>query len=152
LEVGNLPHLGEIDTESQQSEGTQMAESIAVFASINFAIIGLSHLIQIKAWHEFFQYLHSIGNAGAFANGLITLLMGSLIVSFHNVWSGVPIILTLIGWCYIIKSTLIFLYPEWNLRSMKSVETASPAKLRIAGASLLVIALTMIVCVAMGQY
>ena len=129
-----------------------MAESIAVFASINFTIIGLSHIFQMKAWREFFQHLHSIGNAGAFANGLLTLLMGSLIVSFHNVWSGVPTILTLIGWCYIIKSTTIFLYPEWNLQSMKSVETASPAKFRVAGVGLLGIALTMMVCVAVGQY
>jgi uncharacterized protein YjeT (DUF2065 family) len=129
-----------------------MAESIAIFASINFTIIGLSHIFQMKAWREFFQHLHSIGIAGAFANGLLTLLMGSLIVSFHNVWSGVPIILTLIGWCYIIKSTIIFLYPEWNLQSMKRVETASPAKLRAAGVGLLGIALTMMVCVAVGQY
>ena len=129
-----------------------MAESIAIFASINFTIIGLSHIVQTKAWHEFFQKLHSIGKAGAFANGFLTLLMGSLIVSFHNVWNGVPVILTLIGWCYILKSTIIFLNPERNLRSMKSVETASPTKCRVAGIGLLGIALMMVVCVVSGQY
>lgn len=129
-----------------------MAESIAIFASINFAIIGLSHIVQARVWGDFFQRLHSIGKAGAFANGLITLLMGSLIVSFHNVWHGVPVVLTLIGWAYILKSTAIFLYPEWNLRSMRRVETASPIQMRIAGIGLLSIALVMIVCVVSGQY
>jgi uncharacterized protein YjeT (DUF2065 family) len=129
-----------------------MAEPIAIFVSINFTIIGLSHIVQTEAWREFFRQLHSIGKAGAFANGFFTLLMGSLIVSFHNVWNGVPAILTLIGWCYILKSTIIFLNPEWNLRSMKSVETASPAKARLAGLGLLGIALTLVVCVAAGQY
>ena len=129
-----------------------MAESMAIFASINFTIIGISHVVQSKAWLEFFQKLHSIGKAGAFANGLLTLLMGSLIVSFHNVWNGVPIVLTLVGWCYILKSTIIFLNPEWNLRSMKSAETASPTKCRVAGVGLLGIALVMVVCVVSGQY
>jgi uncharacterized protein YjeT (DUF2065 family) len=137
---------------NKQFESTAMAESIAIFVSINFTIIGLSHIVQSEAWREFFQQLHSIGKAGAFANGCITLLMGSLIVSFHNVWNGVPTILTLIGWCYILKSTIIFLNPEWNLRSIKSVDTASPAKARLAGFGLLGIAVTMVVCVASGQY
>lgn len=129
-----------------------MAESMAIFASINFTIMGLSHILQPEAWRSFFQQLHSIGKAGAFANGFITLVMGSLIVSFHNIWNGVPIILTLLGWCYILKSVVIFLYPEWNLRSMKSVDTASPAKVRLAGIALLGISLTMMVCIASGQY
>ena len=129
-----------------------MAESIAIFASINFAIIGLSHILQSQAWHDFFEQLHLIGKPGAFANGFLTLLMGSLIVSFHNVWNGVPVILTLLGWCYILKSLLIFVHPEWNLRSMKSVETASPIKVRLAGLGLLGIAATMVICVATGQY
>jgi len=129
-----------------------MAESIAIFASINFTIIGLSHIVQSAAWRDFFQHLHSLGKPGAFANGFITLVMGSLIVSFHNVWNGVPVVLTLVGWFYIVKSIIIFLYPAWNLRSMESVATAAPVKARLAGVVLLVIALTTVVCVASGQY
>ena len=129
-----------------------MAENIAIFASINFAIIGLSHICQVQGWREFFHQLHAMGRAGAFANGMIALLMGSLIVSFHNVWTGVPVILTLIGWGYILKATAVFLFPEWNLRSMKSVETSSPLKLRIAGMGLLCIAVTILLCVAFGRY
>lgn len=114
--------------------------------------MGLSHIVQPDAWREFFQKLHAMGRPGAFANGFITLVMGSLIVSFHNVWHGVPIILTLIGWAYILKSTIIFLNPEWNLRSMNAAVTESSAKLKIAGIALLGVALTMVMCVALGQY
>ena len=112
-----------------------MAESIAFFASINFVMIGLSHIVQSNVWREFFQQLRSMGKAGAFANGLLTLLMGSLIVSFHNIWSGVPIVLTLTGWGYILKSIVIFLHPEWSLRSMKNIENASATKARDSHAS-----------------
>ncbi|MHC4995319.1 MAG: hypothetical protein ACYTGQ_09735 [Planctomycetota bacterium] len=129
-----------------------MEEAIAIFAAINFAVIGLSHCFQSRGWNEFFQQLHAMGRAGAFVNGMLTLLMGSLIVAFHNVWTGVPILLTLIGWAYILKSTVIFLNPDWGLRSMKSIENASPLKWRIVGAVLITVALVIAWCVASGQY
>lgn len=129
-----------------------MAESIAFFASINFAVIGLSHICQVQGWRDLFQQLHSAGRAGAFANGMVTLLMGSLIVSFHNVWTGVPIILTLIGWGYILKATIVLLNPEWGLRSMEGVENASPIKFRIAGIGLIAIAVTIALCIGFDQY
>lgn len=129
-----------------------MAESIAIFASINFTVVGLSHICQVQAWRDFFQKLHSMGHAGAFANGMITLLMGSLIVSFHNLWSGVPVILTLIGWGYILKATAIFVYPQWNVRSMRNVENSPTLKFRIAGMALLGVALTISLSIAFGQY
>ena len=129
-----------------------MAESIAMFASINFTIVGLSHICQVQAWREFFQKLHSMGHAGAFANGMITLLMGSWIVSFHNIWTGVPVILTLIGWGYILKSAAIFVYPQWNLRSMGNVEHSPKLKFRIAGMALLGVGVTIALSIAFGQY
>ena len=101
---------------------------------------------------EFFQKLHSMGHAGAFANGMITLLMGSWIVSFHNIWTGVPVILTLIGWGYILKSAAIFVYPQWNLRSMGNVEHSPKLKFRIAGMALLGVGVTIALSIAFGQY
>ena len=129
-----------------------MSESIAIFATVNFTVVGLSHICQVQAWREFVQKLHSMGEAGAFANGMITLFMGSLIVSFHNIWTGVPVILTLIGWVYILKSTAIFVCPQWNLRSMKNLESNPTLKLRIAGTVMLGVALTILLSIAFGQY
>ncbi len=129
-----------------------MAESIAIFALINFTVVGISHICQGQAWRDFFQKLHAMGHAGAFANGMIALLMGSLIVSFHNVWTGVPVMLTLIGWGYILKATAIFVYPQWNLRSMKSVENNPKLKFRVAGMVMLGVALAIALSIAFGHY
>ncbi len=129
-----------------------MEESIAIFAAINFAVIGLSHVVQVQVWRNFFRQLHSLGRAGAFANGMISLLMGSLIVSFHNVWTGVPVLLTLVGWGHILKATIVFLRPDWGLRSMETAENASPLKLQIAGVALMAVALTIALCVGFDQY
>lgn len=138
--------------EETQTRNDQMSESIAVFAIINFTVIGLSHICQLQGWRDFFRELHTMGRAGAFANGLLTLLMGSLIVSFHNVWAGVPVLLTLIGWAYVLKAFVIFVNPDWNVRSMGSVENSAPIKFRIAGTGLLGIALTIGLCIVLGQY
>ena len=129
-----------------------MEESVALFAAINFLVIGLSHLFQVAAWREFFQVLYAQGRAGAFANGFLTLLMGSVIVAFHNVWSGMPIVLTLVGWVYLAKSLAIFLFPDWNVRSMAGVQQASAVTLRAAGIALLAVAAVCATCVATGAY
>ena len=129
-----------------------MEKSVAIFATINFLIIGLSHLIQHNGWREFFRVLHANGRAGAFANGFLTLFTGSVIVAFHNVWSGVPVLLTLIGWAYLAKSLAIFLLPEWGVRSMATVQHASVMKFRVAGVGLLALAVTCGTCVAAGMY
>ncbi len=99
-----------------------MESAIEIFATINFAIIGFSHIFQHRAWAEFFVLLSKQGRPGAFANGLVTLVTGSLIVAFHNVWTGIPVVLTIIGWGFVLKSALVFLSPECGLRSMAHVQ------------------------------
>jgi hypothetical protein len=81
-----------------------MERSVEVLAVILFGVIGLSHIVQPKAWAEFFILLRSKGEAGAFADGFLNLPLAGLIVGFHNTWSGLPAVLTLVGWCLLIKS------------------------------------------------
>ena len=80
--------------------------------------MGLSHLIRPDAWVQFFQLLHSKGEAGALINGFLTFGMGSLIVAFHDVWTGLPAILTVLGWLYVLKSAIVFIAPQLGLKSM----------------------------------
>ncbi len=95
-----------------------MHEAIELFAALNFLVIGLSHMVQHKAWGEFFEQLHRQGRPGAFANGFLSLFTGSLIAAFHNVWHGLPMVLTIIGWSMVVKGFLIFVFPTWGLHSM----------------------------------
>jgi hypothetical protein len=113
--------------------------AIELFAAVNFLIIGLSHIVQRGVWEEFFALLHSRGRAGALVNGFLSLFAGSLIVAFHNVWSGPAALLTLLGWAMVIKSAVIFLSPQLGLRSM---ELASPGKShRIAASGVMLVAI-----------
>ena len=117
-----------------------MEDAVEVLVVINFSIIGLSHVFQHRAWAKFFVLLAKQGHAGAFANGLLTLGIGSLIVAFYSVWTGVPVLVTLIGWAYIVKSAAIFLVPEWGLRSMRRVQPDNSLHFRVAGILMIVVA------------
>jgi len=75
-----------------------MERSVEVVAIILFGVLGLSHILRPRAWVEFFIFLRGKGEAGAFVDGFLNLPMGALIVGFHEVWSGIPLVLTLVGW------------------------------------------------------
>ena len=81
-----------------------MERAIEVYAALNFFVIGLSHAFQPRAWVDFFILLREKGHLGVFANGMLSFSLGSLIVAFHNVWTGLPAFLTVIGWMQIVKA------------------------------------------------
>jgi len=89
-----------------------MEQATEIFAAVLFAVIGLSHIAQPRAWVDFFITLRAKGYAGAFVNGFLSLSLGALIVSFHNVWEGLPMILTLVGWAQVVKGIVNLVVPR----------------------------------------
>ena len=51
---------------------TDTARSLEVLAVIQFAVLGLSHVVQPRAWAEFFTWLRERGDAGVFAYAFLT--------------------------------------------------------------------------------
>jgi hypothetical protein len=117
-----------------------MERSVEVLAIILFGILGLSHILQHKAWAEFFILLLSKGAAGAFVDGFLNLAMGAVIVGFHNTWSGLPAVLTLVGWCLLIKGMIRFCAPKMALRIMSRVSLERSWEFQVAGAGFLALA------------
>ncbi len=115
-----------------------MEQAIQTFAAINFLVIGLSHVVQHRAWAEFFMLLHRQGRPGAFANGFLSLITGTLIVAFHNVWSGIPVVLTVLGWSFVLKAAVIFVVPDWGLRSIGRVRRDNSRMFMIPGVLLII--------------
>ena len=100
-----------------------MEKPTEVFAAVFLLVIGLSHVAQPRAWVEFFVWLRGKGHAGVFVNGFLSLGFGSFIVAFHNVWNGLPVILTLLGWAQVLKGLLSFVAPQvalWGLARVSS--------------------------------
>ena len=117
-----------------------MERSVEVLAIIFFGVIGLSHILQPRAWAEFFILLRGKGEAGAFVDGFLNLQMGGVVVGFHNTWSGIPAVLTLVGWCLLIKSLIRFCAPKQALRIMMRISRERSWEFQVAGAALVVLA------------
>ena len=96
--------------------------------------------VQPRAWVGFFIVLRGKGETGAFIDGFIHLPIGAFIVAFHNVWTGIPAVLTLIGWGYLIKATLRFCLPAQGLRMMQRMSLERAWEVQLAGVVLLCLA------------
>ena len=117
-----------------------MERSVEVLAVILFGVIGLSHILQPRAWAEFFILLRGKGEAGAFVDGFLNLPLAGVIIAFHNVWSGIPVVLTLVGWGLVIKGLIRFCAPKLALRIMARVSVERAWEVQVAGAGLVVLA------------
>ena len=67
-----------------------------------------------------------------FIIGLLTLLGGLAIVNTHNVWSGWPIIITILGWILVIGGAVRILLPD-TARSIQGAALDKPAMPAIGG-------------------
>ena len=114
-----------------------MEAAVEVFAVVNLLVMGLSHLIQPRAWVDFFVWLRERGNAGVFVNGFLSLGFGSFVVAFHNVWSGLPMILTIYGWLLVLKALISFTMPGLAMRSLQRVSPERSWKFVVPGVMLL---------------
>ena len=117
-----------------------MERSVEVLAVILFGVVGLSHLLQPKAWVEYFILIRGKGEAGAFVDGFLHLPLAGFIIAFHNVWSGIPVVLTLLGWAFLIKSLIRFCAPKQALRVMALVSVERAWGFQVAGAALVALA------------
>ena len=95
-----------------------MERAVQVFALINFVIVGVSHAARPRAWSDFFALLRERGETGIIAGAFPNLVFGSVVVAFHNVWSGIPLVLTVFGWASVAKALVYFAFPALPLRKL----------------------------------
>jgi len=113
-----------------------MIRAIEILAMIQLLLVGLSHLFRPLAWVEFFSRLRGWGDAGILVHGLLSLGLGSLVLAFHPVWHGAPLVLTLVGCLYLLKAALCFLFPATQRWSLARVSPERSGELRLAGAGM----------------
>lgn len=110
-----------------------METSVEKLVAISFLVTGLSHLLQPQAWAEFFIMLREKGETGSFLNGLLHFPLGAFIVSFHNVWHGWPLVVTLMGWSLVMKSLFYLTFPKHGLRALARVSVGRSWEFAVAG-------------------
>lgn len=117
-----------------------MERSVEILAVVLLGVIGLSHVVQPRAWADYFVFIRRKGETGAFIDGFLHLPLAALIIGFHNVWSGIPAVLTVLGWAFLIKSILRFCLPAQGLRMMAHVSVERAWESQVAGVGLLFLA------------
>jgi hypothetical protein len=98
-----------------------METSIQIFVVLCLWIIGLSHIVQPRAWADFFVRIRQLGDTAGFIAGFIHLPVGLLVVAFHHRLSGIPAIVTVIGLGWTLKGTLYFVFPKIALMSLRRI-------------------------------
>lgn len=110
-----------------------MESAILKLAIISFFVIGMSHIVRPRVWARFFMDMHSKGDVGSFLNALLHFPMGVVIVSFHNVWHGIPMVLTIIGWGLVLKSFIYFVFPGHGVSMLGRVSVEKSWGFVVAG-------------------
>lgn len=110
-----------------------MELAVTKLALICFLVTGVSHIVQPRVWALFFIDLHSKGEVGSFLNALLHFPLGVIIVSFHSVWHGLPVVLTLIGWGLVLKSFIYFIFPKYGMKVLARVSIERSWEFVLAG-------------------
>lgn len=110
-----------------------MELAVTKLAIICFFITGVSHIVQPRVWAQFFMDMHGRGKAGSFHNALLHFPLGVLIVSFHDVWHGLPVVLTVMGWGLVLKSFIYFVFPGQGVKMLARVSTERSWGFVVAG-------------------
>ena len=117
----SIPRHGETFSVNQGRSGWRdLLKSLPSFSSESL----VSRTSCNKAWAEFFILLRGKGEAGAFVDGFLNLPLAGIIIGFHNTWSGIPLVLTLVGWALLIKGLIRFCAPKQALRMMARVSAS----------------------------
>jgi uncharacterized protein YjeT (DUF2065 family) len=110
-----------------------MEDSVEKLVALGFLVTGLSHILQPRVCAEFFIGLREKGEVGSFLNGLLHFQLGAIIVSFHNVWHGWPLLVTLIGWALVIKSLVYLTYPKHGVKMLSRISVERSWEFVVAG-------------------
>lgn len=114
------------------------------FAAIQLLAIGVSHIVAHRAWVSYFIQLRERGVAGVFVPAFLALGFGSFIVALHPVWSGIPLLLTLLGWSQVAKGCLYFWRPELGFRMLQTISAERSSRFIVPGGVMTLLGLALL--------
>jgi hypothetical protein len=110
-----------------------METAVERLVAICILVTSLSHIIQPRAWAKFFIMLREQGKVGSILCGLLHFPLAVIVVAFHNIWHGLPIVVTILGWGLLLKSVLYMTYPAHGLRMLTRVSIERSWEFVVAG-------------------
>ena len=89
---------------------------------IAYLVMGIGGVIKRDAYIKLMDdFSKSMGLL--FVTGLLTITVGFIMVTFHNVWvMGWTVIITIFGWIALIKGIVILMFPGFYFRIFDSMK------------------------------
>ncbi|MEM1254607.1 MAG: hypothetical protein AAGI69_19405 [Cyanobacteria bacterium P01_H01_bin.21] len=116
----------------------ESAHIVEGIMALPFILMGLSHITSPDMWRSFFMHLHSMGEKGVIYRTFALELVNAIsIVTFHQIWHGWGIIITLYGIALMTKISLSLLFPAIGLRSLSMAEQHGKSRFITAGVVLI---------------
>ena len=97
-----------------------MTRAIWIYTAVNLTVIGISHITAPMAWTRYFIWLREKGQAGVLIVAAMSLVFAAPIVAFHEVWSGWPLAVTLVGWPRSLRPRSTSRFPPMACASWRS--------------------------------
>ena len=111
-----------------------MEQSIEFMFAICFLLVGLSLLFRSGNWLDWMHYLQQRGTNSSIVLGMTNLLLGTFIISFHWVWNGLAMIVTIFGCLFIVRSLVLLMCPKFLPGMLKHILEHHRAMIPFAGA------------------
>jgi hypothetical protein len=74
-----------------------MEQAIQFTLGVSYLVIGVSCLVHTDAWIAWMDIIREDGRRSAIVMGTIALMVSAFIVGAHPIWSGLPLLVTIIG-------------------------------------------------------
>lgn len=110
-----------------------MEQAVAFMAGVSYLALGLSLLFHWRVWSDWLKRMRTHGHSAAIALGAMHLAIGTFIVAFHWQWTGLPIVLTILGIKAILEGYLYTLFPGILLAMLQWYEPRHRPLLRVGG-------------------
>jgi len=80
-------------------------------ASALLFMLGVTMMYEPLRWADFYSWLLQQGSKGRFVYAGVSIVTGLCIILFHDVWQGIPMALTILGWMAMIDGAMAILFP-----------------------------------------
>jgi len=85
---------------------------LAKVFGILFTVIGLGFLINFKSYQKIYDDFFK-NSALIYIGGFLALIMGTLLVIYHNIWEGGwVVIITVLAWMSLLKGIILLIFPK----------------------------------------
>ncbi len=90
-----------------------MDQAIELMVGVSIFLLGLSCLLRTGVWASWLRQIEHKGRYFSLILGSFSVMLGSLILGFHWIWSGLPMLTTLVGAAILLKGVIYVLFPNW---------------------------------------